>query len=101
MKSLRSAAFKAKEGPEANEEAEAVKEMGEQMREVEERLRKIGKDAVRWADEVRALMLALDGWAHSFGKVIWMGNEDGQSEVFNAFLELITEQLLPRSTMAC
>ncbi|KAI0701003.1 hypothetical protein C8T65DRAFT_579908 [Cerioporus squamosus] len=95
MKSLRSAAAKAKEGAEASAEAEAVKEMGEQLRQHEAFLQTFAKESVRWADTVRGLMLALEEWAESFGRVIWMGEEDIPSEAFEAFLELINDQLLP------
>ncbi|TFK90241.1 hypothetical protein K466DRAFT_597089 [Polyporus arcularius HHB13444] len=95
MKSLRSAAAKAKEGPEANAEAEAVKEMGEKLRQYEAFLQDFATESGNWADAVRGLMLALEDWAQSFGRVIWMGEEDAPSEAFDAFLELINEQLLP------
>lgn len=95
MKSIRAAAAKAKEGPEANKEVEVVKELGERLRHQESFLQRFAKDAVKWADSVRALMLSLDEWAQSFGRVIWMGSEDIPSEAFEAFLELINEQLLP------
>lgn len=95
MKSLRNAVLKAKEGPAGNDEAEAVKKMGERLRQCEESMHKFAKEAVRWADSVRELMLALDEWAQSFGSVIWMGSNDERSEAFDAFLELISEQLLP------
>ncbi|RPD57836.1 hypothetical protein L227DRAFT_577532 [Lentinus tigrinus ALCF2SS1-6] len=95
MKSLRSAAAKAKEGQEAHMEGEAVKEMAVELRRQEDFLRKFAKDSVKWADAVRGLMLALEEWAQSFGRVIWMGSEDIPSEAFEAFLELINEQLLP------
>ncbi|KAI0752811.1 hypothetical protein C8Q80DRAFT_1096780 [Daedaleopsis nitida] len=95
MKSIRSAALKAKEGPEANEEAEAVKDMGERLRECEAFMHKLARDSTKWADSVRDLMLALDAWAQSFGRVIWMGENDVRSEAFDAFLSLISDQLLP------
>ncbi|KAI0800196.1 hypothetical protein C8Q74DRAFT_1313919 [Fomes fomentarius] len=95
MKSLRNAVLKAKEGPAGNDEAEAVKKMGERLRQCEESMHQFAKEAVRWADSVRELMLALDEWAQSFGSVIWMDSNDERSEAFDAFLELISEQLLP------
>ncbi|KAH9889302.1 hypothetical protein C8Q73DRAFT_653747 [Cubamyces lactineus] len=94
MKSLRSAAFKAKEGAEANQEAEQVKRMGETLKEHEEFLHRFSKDATKWVESVRTLTVALDEWAKSFGRVIWMAS-DVRSEAFDAFLEVITDELLP------
>lgn len=94
MKSLRSAAYKAKEGAEANQEAEQVKRMGETLKEHEEFLHRFSKDATKWVESVRTLTVALDEWAKSFGRVIWMAS-DVRSEAFDAFLEVITDELLP------
>ncbi|KAI8971021.1 hypothetical protein BD414DRAFT_229297 [Trametes punicea] len=94
MKSLRSAAYKAKEGVEANQEAEQVKSMGEMLKVYEEFLQRFAKDTTRWVESTRAVTVALDEWAKSFGRVIWMGS-DTRSEAFDAFLELISDKLLP------
>ena len=90
MKSLRSAAFKAKEGAEGNQEAEQVKRMGETLKEHEEFLHRFSQDATKWVESVRTLTVALDDWAKSFGRVIWMAS-DVRSEAFDAFLEVITD----------
>ncbi|TBU38046.1 hypothetical protein BD309DRAFT_972704 [Dichomitus squalens] len=95
MKSLRSAALKAKEGAEANAEAEAVKAMGEQLKSYEPFMEQLARDSLKWADSVKVLMGALDQWAHTFGRVIWMGPDDVPSEAFDAFLQVIRDQLLP------
>ncbi|OJT05300.1 Dynamin-binding protein [Trametes pubescens] len=94
MKSLSSAAYKAKEGAEANQEAESVKQMGENLKRHEEFMERFAKETVKWAESVRALTIALDEWAQSFGRVIWMGS-DVRSEAFDAFLTLISNELLP------
>ncbi|KAI0365065.1 hypothetical protein BV20DRAFT_1102982 [Pilatotrama ljubarskyi] len=99
MKSLRSAAYKAKEGAEANQEAEAVKRMGESLKEYEHFMQRFAKETTKWADSVRALTVALDEWAKSFGRVIWMGS-DVRSEAFDAFLGLIDQELLPVCDLA-
>ncbi|KAI0645075.1 hypothetical protein C8Q79DRAFT_1001627 [Trametes meyenii] len=94
MKSLRSAAYKAKEGAEASQESEDVKRLGARLKQYEEFLQRFAKDTTDWAESVRNLTVSLDGWAKSFGRVIWMG-PDVRSEAFDAFLGLISEQLLP------
>ncbi|KAH9846508.1 hypothetical protein C2E23DRAFT_743988 [Lenzites betulinus] len=99
MKSLRSAAYKAKEGAEANQEAETVKRMGETLKEYELFMQRFGKETVQWAESVRALTVALDEWAQGFGRVIWMAS-DVRSEAFDAFLGLISNELIPVCDMA-
>lgn len=99
MKSLSSAAYKAKEGAEANQEAESVKLMGESLKQHEEFMERFAKETVKWAEFVRALTIALDEWAQSFGRVIWMGS-DVRSEAFEAFLTLISDELIPVCDMA-
>ena len=95
MKTLRAAALKAKEGPEANEEAEAVKRMGERLKNYGPFMDRFARGATKWADSVGALIRALDEWAQTFGRVIWMDPEDERSEAFDAFLQVIGENLLP------
>ncbi|PIL33688.1 hypothetical protein GSI_04312 [Ganoderma sinense ZZ0214-1] len=95
MKTLRAAALKAKEGPEANAEAEAVKEMGARLKSHGPFMEKFAKGATKWADTVGALISALNEWAQTFGRVIWMDPEDERSEAFDAFLEVIGKSLLP------
>ena len=95
MKTLRAAALKAKEGPEANAEAEAVKEMGARLKSYKAFIEKLAKGATKWADTVGALISALNEWAQTFGRVIWIEPEDVPSEAFRAFLEVISEGLLP------
>ncbi|KAI0774903.1 hypothetical protein BD413DRAFT_603443 [Trametes elegans] len=94
MKSLRSAGYKAKEGAEANKEAEEVRELGKKLRKNEEFLQRFSSEMTAWAEAMHALMVALDEWAQSFGRVIWMGTDE-RSEAFDAFLKLIGEELLP------
>ncbi|CDO76744.1 hypothetical protein BN946_scf184813.g14 [Trametes cinnabarina] len=94
MKSLRSAAYKAKEGAEANQEAEQVKRMGEMLKEYEDFLHRFAKETARWVESAREVTIALNEWAQSFGRVIWMGS-DTRSEAFDAFLDLIGNDLLP------
>ncbi|KAI0819201.1 hypothetical protein BC628DRAFT_1333538 [Trametes gibbosa] len=94
MKSLRSAAYKAKEGAEASQEAETVKRLGETLKEYELFMQRFGKETVKWAESVHALTVALDEWAQGFGRVIWMAS-DVRSEAFDAFLNLISNELIP------
>ncbi|KAI9059915.1 hypothetical protein FKP32DRAFT_1595934 [Trametes sanguinea] len=94
MKSLRSAAYKAKEGAEANQEAEQVKRMGETLKEYEDFLHRFGKETTKWVESARAVTVALNEWAQSFGRVIWMGSAT-RSEAFDAFLGLISNEVLP------
>ncbi|KAM5537947.1 hypothetical protein V8D89_008423 [Ganoderma adspersum] len=95
MKTLRAAALKAKEGPEANAEAEAVKEMGARLKSYKSFIEMFAKGATKWADTVGALISALNEWAQTFGRVIWMDPEDELSEAFDAFLQVISQGLLP------
>ncbi|KAI0629553.1 hypothetical protein C8Q77DRAFT_1220243 [Trametes polyzona] len=99
MKSLRSAGYKAKEGAEANQEAEAVRQLGDKLKMYEHFLERFAKETGRWADSVRALTVALDEWAKGFGRVIWMGS-DMRSEAFDAFTDLISNELIPVCDMA-
>ncbi|KAI0669533.1 hypothetical protein C8Q78DRAFT_1070654 [Trametes maxima] len=94
MKSLRSAAYKAKEGAEASQESEEVKRLGARLKQFADFLQRFARDATVWAESVRELTVSLDGWAKSFGRVIWMGS-DVRSEAFDAFLNLISDELLP------
>ncbi|TBU37454.1 Dbl-like domain-containing protein [Dichomitus squalens] len=95
MKSFRSAALKTEEVVEANAEAVAIKAMGEQLKSYESFVEQLARDSMKWADSMRALMCALDQWARAFGRVVWMGSDDEPSEAFDAFLQVIRDQLPP------
>ncbi|EJF60772.1 Dbl-like domain-containing protein [Dichomitus squalens LYAD-421 SS1] len=95
MKSFRSAALKTEEVVEANMEAVAIKAMGEQLKSYESFVEQLARDSMKWADSMKALMCALDQWARAFGRVVWMGSDDEPSEAFDAFLQVIRDQLPP------
>ncbi|KAI1785939.1 hypothetical protein LXA43DRAFT_99031 [Ganoderma leucocontextum] len=87
---LRSAA------PKANAEAErAVMAMGERLKSYEPFMMQFTREAVDWADAMLAMVGALDEWAQSFGRMIWMDPDEEHSDMFKAFLALIRDQLLP------
>ena len=92
----RSVAVKAKEGPEASadSESEAVMAMGERLKSYKLFMMQIARDAVNWVREMGNLVGALEEWAHSFGRVIWMDPSEGHSDAFEAFLALVGDQLL-------
>jgi dynamin-binding protein len=94
MKSLRAGPFKAKEGTEANQEAEEVSRMGEELKACEVFIRKFAKDAEKWSKSLTEMVDALRKWTVSFGQVIGVSGEV-QSEAFDAFLTVIQYRILP------
>ncbi|KAL6305114.1 hypothetical protein BKA93DRAFT_731664 [Sparassis latifolia] len=94
MKSLRSSSQKTKEGAEANQEAEQVVQMGEELKRYEVFIQKLAKETVDWTASVRGVMQHLFEWAECFGRIIWM-SRDIKSEAFDAFITVISSQLLP------
>ncbi|KAI0343603.1 hypothetical protein BDW22DRAFT_1316527, partial [Trametopsis cervina] len=94
MKSIRAAAFKVKEGNEANLEAEQVSGMGEELKACEAFIRAFAKDAARWTKTLKAMVEGLRQWTLSFGQVIGVTAEQ-HSEAFDAFLTVIEHRLLP------
>ncbi|OBZ69702.1 Dynamin-binding protein [Grifola frondosa] len=96
MKSLRSFPSKAKEGVEANQEMEAVTQMGEEVRRHETFALQFSKDAEGWAAKMCAVTEALEKWAVAFSRVIWLLPEsEERSEAFDAFLTVIGKRLVP------
>lgn len=94
MKSIRAAAFKVKEGAEANQEAEQVARMGEELKACDAFIRTFAKDTSRWAKALTLMVEGLRDWTVSFGKVIGVST-DQRSEAFDAFLTVIEHRLLP------
>ncbi|KAH9935140.1 uncharacterized protein BXZ73DRAFT_45507 [Epithele typhae] len=95
MKTIRAAALTAKEGPEANVEAEEVRALGDQLKRHDAFVKRFAEDALAWVDAAGDMTAALDEWAHVFGNVIWMDDDGGGSEAFEAFRDLIADHLLP------
>ena len=93
IKSIRAAAFKVKEGAEANEEAARVARLGEELRRQDAFVRQFAKDALLWARSMTAFFEALQQWAHAFGATIGVDHE-AKSEAFDAFVELIQHGLI-------
>lgn len=94
MKSIRAAAFKVKEGAEANLEAEQVARMGEELKACDAFIRAFAKDTSRWAKALTHMVAGLQKWTVSFGQVIGV-SADQRSEAFDAFLTVIQHRLLP------
>lgn len=94
MKSLRAGSFKTKEGAEANQEAEEVSRMGEELKACEAFIRTFAKEASRWSKSLTLMVDALRKWTVSFGQVIGVSGEV-QSEAFDAFLTVIQYHILP------
>ncbi|PSR71543.1 hypothetical protein PHLCEN_2v12594 [Hermanssonia centrifuga] len=94
MKSVRAASFKVKEGAEANQEAEQVARLGEELKACDAFIRAFAKEATHWAKSVTSLTQQLKDWTGSFGKVIGV-SKDQKSEAFEAFHEVIEHGLLP------
>ncbi|GJE98187.1 hypothetical protein PsYK624_144090 [Phanerochaete sordida] len=93
IKSIRAAAFKVKEGAEANEEAASVARLGEELRRQDAFVRVFAKDALRWVRSMTAFFEALKAWAHAFGTTIGV-DQEAKSEAFDAFVELIQYGLI-------
>lgn len=93
IKSIRAAAFKVKEGAEANEEAARVARLGEELRRKDAFVRQFTRDAARWARSMTAFFEALKQWAHAFGTTIGV-DQEAKSEAFDAFVELIQHGLI-------
>lgn len=94
MKSIRAAAFKVKEGAEANQEAEQVSRMGDELKACDAFIRAFAKDTSRWAKTLTTMVEGLRKWTVSFGQVIGV-SADQHSEAFDAFLVVIQHRLLP------
>ncbi|KAI0941508.1 hypothetical protein AcW1_003383 [Taiwanofungus camphoratus] len=93
VKSIGAKSYKAKEGIEANQEAEQVERMAEDMKRCETFIHSFAKDVVVWVDTVHRLMEQLRDWSVSFGRVIWISQEP-KSEAFEAFLDVVTKGLI-------
>lgn len=94
MKSIRAASFKAKEGVDANQEAEQVIKMGDELKACERFINRFAKDTVNWAATVTEMMRLLQQWTIGFGTVIGL-SDDQQSDAFDAFLAVIRDKLVP------
>lgn len=94
IKSIKAASFKIKEGAEANQEAEQVARMGEELRMIETFIRSFMKNVSDWTNLATQMTQALLDWAHRFGKTIGV-LADANSEAFGAFVTVIETGLLP------
>ncbi|KAF8171877.1 hypothetical protein BJ912DRAFT_860280 [Pholiota molesta] len=75
-------------------EAAQVDAMQAELKRIEVFAQQFAKNVVDWGKMMANVMLALRGWALSFGKVIGLSAEQ-HSEAFDAFLAVVTEGLLP------
>lgn len=94
MKSVRAAASKVKEGAEANQEAEQVSRMSDELKTCDAFIRAFAKDASRWAKTLTTMVEGLRKWTVSFGQVIGV-SADQHSEAFDTFLVVVQDRLLP------
>lgn len=94
MKSIRAASFKVKEGAEANQEAEQVARMGEELKSCDVFIRAFAKGSMQWAKSLTFMVETLRDWTNSFGTVIGVTAEQ-RSEAFDAFLTVVEYRLLP------
>ncbi|KZT72348.1 hypothetical protein DAEQUDRAFT_31980 [Daedalea quercina L-15889] len=92
MKSFSTKSVKAKEGAEADQEAEQVVRLGEQVKECEVFARAFAKEAVEWCKTMQGLMAQLSRWSTSFGEVIGVSQPE-ESEAFAAFIQVSTKDL--------
>ncbi|KAH9922107.1 uncharacterized protein B0H18DRAFT_910622 [Fomitopsis serialis] len=92
MKSFSMKPGKAKEGAEANQEAEQVVRLGEKVRKCEAFARTFAKETVEWCKTVQGLMDQLSRWSTSFGQVIGVSQPE-ESEAFAAFIQVSTKEL--------
>ena len=93
IKSIRAAAFKAKEGAEANEEAGRVAKMGAELRRMDAFLHQFALGATQWARSMTMMMESLLDWSSSFGQVIGL-HENADSDAFKAFVSLIRDNII-------
>ncbi len=75
-------------------EAAQVDAMQAELKRIEVFAQQFAKNIVDWGKMMANVMLALRGWALSFGKVIGL-SADQNSEAFEAFLAVVTQGLLP------
>lgn len=75
-------------------EAAQVDAMQSELKRIEVFAQQFAKNIVDWGKMTANVMLALRGWALSFGKVIGL-TPDQNSEAFEAFLSVVTQGLLP------
>ncbi|KAF9486081.1 hypothetical protein BDN70DRAFT_870597 [Pholiota conissans] len=75
-------------------EAAQVEAMHAELKRIEVFAQQFAKNIVDWGKMMANMMLALRGWALSFGKVIGLSAEQ-RSEAFDAFLGVVTQGLLP------
>ncbi|TFY58626.1 hypothetical protein EVJ58_g6306 [Rhodofomes roseus] len=92
MKSFSMKSVKAKEGAEANQEAEQVVRLGEQVKDSEAFARTFAKETIEWCKTVQGLMDQLSRWSTSFGQVIGVSQPE-ESEAFAAFIQVSTKEL--------
>ncbi|KAH8103427.1 hypothetical protein BXZ70DRAFT_999023 [Cristinia sonorae] len=94
MKSLRTATYKAKEGVDANQEAETVEKLGNELKTCLHFVRRFAKDTTTWAETVTQMMKQLQQWTVGFGYVLGLSENQG-SDAFDAFLSVIRDKLVP------
>ncbi|THH29044.1 hypothetical protein EUX98_g5144 [Antrodiella citrinella] len=94
MKSIRSATIKTKEGEDANQEAEVVDKLGNELKMCLQFIRRFARDTVNWVDTVTEMMRQLQNWTVGFGYVLGLSEDQG-SDAFDAFLSVIREKLIP------
>ena len=85
----------AKEGPEVDPEAKAVKAMGEKLKRRTEVMTQFGDAAMHWAWAMGEFVVQLHGWAMDFERVISLDLDGARSNAFDAFQSLINDRWLP------
>ncbi|OSX61642.1 hypothetical protein POSPLADRAFT_1066230 [Postia placenta MAD-698-R-SB12] len=81
----------AKEGSEANQEAELVEKLGEEVKRCEAFARQFAKEVTEWVRLAQVTLEDLSRWCKGFGRVI--GVSQGDSEAFEAFIKVVTDEL--------
>ncbi|CCM01015.1 uncharacterized protein FIBRA_03063 [Fibroporia radiculosa] len=92
MKGFSSKPFKAKEGVEADQEAEEVLRLGEEVKRCEALARALAKEAINWSQAMQDFLQSLKAWSMSFGQVIGV-TTSGDSEAFDAYMQVVRDDL--------
>ena len=85
----RPGADKAREGPEVDAEAKAVKVGGERLKEYEKFMGTFAGEMVNWVDAMHDLVGALQDWALCLAKVVLIDPEEECPEALQMFLTFV------------